>query len=256
MKAERLPIFSQRITGDPHAFDIDKELGRIFIHFLAIKDNGQTGFYPQNIREINDLLERYNLYRDDLLNFVTCANLLANRNGQVHPVWQAAVDTKSVQLVPLRELLKIDNVRPKSGNTVWIVENSGVYSTLLDAVPEAPIICTNGQFTLAALTLIELLVKSEITLKYSSDFDPEGLGMADRLKKKFSRAITLWHMDQHAYELTKPKKSLTLERLHKLNNLQTDTLQKVAYEMKSTKKAGYQEALIDLYIRDLKNNIL
>lgn len=255
-KAERLPIFSQRITGDPHALDVDKELGRIFLHFLVIKNDTSSTSYPQNTREINDLLEHYNLYRDDLLNFVTCANLLAEKDGQIHPVWQAAVDTNSVQLVPLRELLKIDNVRPVSGNTVWIVENSGVYSTLIDSVPHAPIICTNGQFTLASLTLIELLAQSGYTLKYSSDFDPEGLGMADRLMKKFPHVMTLWHMDQRAYYDTKPMRPLTKERLNKLKRLQNATLQEVAAEMISTEKAGYQEALIDLYIRDLKNILL
>ena len=35
-KAERLPIFAQRITGNPHAFDLQTDLGRLFIHILTV----------------------------------------------------------------------------------------------------------------------------------------------------------------------------------------------------------------------------
>src|SRR5690606_16173925 len=101
--------------------------------------------------EINELLESYQIYRDDLLNFVTCANLIAKTVNGIHPVWEAAAIENSVQIVPLRELIAIEKVRPTVGNKVWIVENSGVCSTLLDHELTAPIICTNGQFTLASL---------------------------------------------------------------------------------------------------------
>lgn len=103
---------------------------------------------------------------------------------------------------------------------------------------------------------MELLAQSGYTLKYSSDFDPEGLGMADRLMREFPHAMTLWHMDKEAYYDTKPMRPLTKERLNKSKRLQNVTLQEVAAEMIDTEKAGYQEALINLYIRDLKNSLL
>lgn len=46
--------------------------------------------------------------------------------------------------MPLRELLKIDKVVPAEGSQVYIVENSGVFSSLLDIVPNAPLACTHG----------------------------------------------------------------------------------------------------------------
>src|SRR5690606_17273815 len=39
-QAERLPMFSQRITGDPHAFDLQTDLGRMFIHLLSVHRAG------------------------------------------------------------------------------------------------------------------------------------------------------------------------------------------------------------------------
>src|SRR5690606_15335440 len=42
-EAERLPIFSQRITGDPHAFDVQTDLGRMFLHLLASESVSENG---------------------------------------------------------------------------------------------------------------------------------------------------------------------------------------------------------------------
>src|SRR5690606_29392678 len=132
-------------TGDPHAFDLEQDLGKVFLHVLTVhsKSGEEAIIVPSGTEEINELLQRYHIYRDDLLNFVTCANLYADRSdGEIHPVWSAAVACHSVQIVPLRELVNLKNIYPIKGNDVWIVENSGVCSAILDQVPNAPIICT------------------------------------------------------------------------------------------------------------------
>src|SRR5699024_9472980 len=94
-KVERLPMFSQRVTGDPHAFDLQTDLGRMLIHlfvFLQSEEDDQLiGKVPTSTEEINNVLERFHIYRDDLLNFVTCANLMAETLVGKHPVWEAAV---------------------------------------------------------------------------------------------------------------------------------------------------------------------
>lgn len=254
-KVERLPMFSQRMTGDPHAFDLNRDLGRMFIHLLAVHrfEQGMTDEieFATTTEEINELLESYQIYRDDLLNFVTCANLIAETANGIHPVWEAAATENSVQIVPLRELITIEKVQPASGNIVWIVENSGVCSTLLDQVPTAPIVCTNGQFTLASLLLMDLLVESGCIIYYSGDFDPEGLGMAQRLVERYREAIELWHMDLESYRQTNPIKELTQERLEKLHHIHDERLIEVAEEMRKIGKAGYQEALVDFMLEDV-----
>src|SRR5690625_3956171 len=63
--AERLPLFSQRITSDPHAFDLQTDLGRMFIHVLTVHQSMRET--PMTTEEINSLLQQYNIYRDDLL---------------------------------------------------------------------------------------------------------------------------------------------------------------------------------------------
>ncbi|HLR70820.1 MAG TPA: TIGR02679 family protein [Pseudogracilibacillus sp.] len=258
-EAERLPIFAQRIAGDPHAFDIQQDLGKIFIHLLSVHQGTleaeKTVEIATSIEEINMLLQEYLIYRDDLLNFVTCANLVAATKEGIHPVWEAAAQHQTIQIVPLRELVSLEHVYPVKGRKVWMVENSGVCATLLDHEPHAPIVCTNGQFTLATLTLLDLLAKNDCKLYYASDFDPEGLGMAQRLLERYPNAIYLWHMDTAGYYQSSPTKEISNERLEKLKNITNDRLVEVAMEMKRIGKAGYQEALIPNMLSDIKEAI-
>ncbi|TFJ94289.1 TIGR02679 family protein [Lentibacillus salicampi] len=246
---ERLPMFSQRITGDPHAFDLQTDLGKLWLHLLAVAADIA---HPFSTEAINELLQDFNIYRDDLLNYVTCAGLYAETADGMHPVWKAAVGQNTVQIVPIRELVPLTKIYPSYGSDVWIVENSGVCATLLDYKPDASIVCTNGQFTLAALMLLDRLTESECTLHYAGDFDPEGLGMAQRLLDRYPGGrVQLWHMDGMAYAESNPVKELSEERLEKLNRIEHPRLVEVADLMKAKGKAGYQEALVERMVKDI-----
>jgi len=246
---ERLPMFSQRITGDPHAFDLHAEQGKLWLHLLAV---GADVTFPLTTEDTNELLQNYQIYRDDLLNYVTCAGLYAEADAGMHPVWQSAVKENTVQIVPIRELVKLTNVYPSQGSDVWIVENSGVCGTLLDYKPDVPIVCTNGQFTLAALMLMDKLVESGCFLHYGGDFDPEGLGMAQRLLNRYPEDhVKLWHMDANSYMDSNPAKELSEERLEKLNRIEHADLLEVADAMSRKGKAGYQEALVERMAEDI-----
>nr|WP_231784281.1 TIGR02679 family protein [Lentibacillus sp. JNUCC-1] len=260
--AERLPIFSERITGDPHAFDLHTDLGKMFLHLLTAAESiafkkieaEEFAATPTSTERINELLQTYHIYRDDLLNFVTSSGLLAETDAGIHPVWQAAVQQNTVQIVPLRELTGLKRIYPAKGEKhVWVVENSGVCATLLDHVSHSPIVCTNGQFTLAALILMDRLVDEGCTLFYAGDLDPEGLGMAERLLERYPEgAISLWYMDQEAYRFSNPVKPLSAERLEKLNSITHQTLKPIAKDMSDLGKAGYQESLVHLMTADMK----
>lgn len=241
---ERLPVFGQRILGNPHAFDRTNELGRLLIHALHVK-RGQGGPPPSDTERVNELLLEFKLLRDDIANFVTCANMTAEREGTEHPMWHGAAWMHSVLNVPMRELLNVDRVRPSRGYTVWIVENSGVFSSLLDDVPDAPLVCTHGQFKLAAYRLLDMLVASGCQLKYAGDFDPEGLQMAARLKERYGDKLDYWCMDLESYVASEPSVELAEERLVKLDRVTDVELQDVVEEMKRRGRAGYQEALIE-----------
>lgn len=252
---ERLPLFSQRITRDPHAFDMNTNLGKLLLHLLAVNLNlDESVVLPVDTESINNLLFEYRLLRDDITNYVTCANLLAERESELHPLWVAAVKTESVMNIPLRELLNLTRIYPKNEEKkVWIVENSGVYSSILDEVPSVPLICTHGQFKLAALEMMDLLVDEGVTLYYASDLDPEGLGMAEKLLLRYPEHVKLWKMDVKDYENSLAEARLSEERLKKLSAIGVSELTPVVNEMRKRKQPGYQEALVKEMVEELKS---
>lgn len=254
---ERLPFFSQRTTGNPHYFDSNEVAGRLLLHCMYVDQvlSVNTGaVLPRNAEELNDLLAEYGIIRDDLWNFVTCQGLLASYQNSIHPVWQAAIHTQTVMNVPMKELTKIDQIWPSIGRKVWIVENSSVCSTIMDAVPRASIICTHGQLRMASWQLLDKLVQSNCTLFYSGDLDPEGIVIADRLKKRYQDRVFLWRMDKAAYEKSLSNEDIS-NRLSKLDSISSPEWNELICLMKEVKLAGYQEAIISSLINDIKEII-
>nr|WP_186324763.1 TIGR02679 family protein [Paenibacillus bovis] len=256
-RLERLPLFSQRITRNPHAFDRNSNLGKLWIHVLAVhrQEDGAVSV-PADSEGINNLLLQYNILRDDITNYVTCANLLAETDQGVHPVWEAAASMQIVLNVPLRELVTLTSIYPVNLlGKVWVVENSGVYSSILDEVPHAPLICTHGQFKLAALLLMDRLVENGCELYYAGDFDPEGLSMAARLVERYPEHARLWKMDEASYQRSKADVELASDRMNKLASITNIELAPIVKAMKLNKVAGYQEALVNQMVTDLRREI-
>lgn len=242
----RLPILAQLATGDPHAFDSKNIAGKLLVHAVYSLSK-QPVNYPKTREEQVDLLGDLKIIQDDLWNFVTFQGLLGYEQKELHPLWQAAVATKSAVNMPMRHLVSITKVRPAIGKRVYIVENSSVASTLMDAHPKAPIICTHGQLRMASWRLLDLL-SSEIELYYSGDLDPEGLRIAQHISNRYSERVHLWRMDEACYHLGMTGE-LTAKRLSNLQSL--TILPTITEQMKRYKKVSYQEAWVDWLIADI-----
>jgi len=254
---ERLPFFAQRTTGNPHYFDHNEAAEKLLLHCMYVDEvqkGNKDAVMPKSMEELNELLNEYGLLRDDLWNFVTCQGLLAAKGKEEHPVWQAAVATKSVLNMPMKELAKVDHIWPAIGEKVWIVENSSVCSTIMDALPYAPMVCTHGQLRAASWELLDRLVHSKCTLFYSGDIDPEGILIADRLKKRYKDQVILWRMDAEAYETSLSNEDIS-DRLAKLDRINAPEWTELIKHMNTTKKAGYQEALISSLISDIRQSL-
>lgn len=256
-KFERLPFFSQRVTGNPHFFDNQELASKLLHHFMYVdlmRRGRDINGMPRTVEELNDVLSEFGILRDDLWNFVTCQQLRAKCGEVDHPVWKAACESGTVMNVPMKELIKIDGVRPHNGDKVWIVENSSVSSTVMDAVLDAPIVCTHGQLRMASWRLLDLLVAAETTLYYSGDLDPEGIVIADRLKRRYGAKLVLWRMDVDSYRTSLSSEDVA-SRLNKLQAIESVEWTPVIEEMKKTGKAGYQEALATQMIEDIKRGM-
>lgn len=254
----RLPVFAQKMTKNPHAFDRTENLGKLFIHLLAVKraiSKNKKVIVPTTSEDISELLLEYNILRDDITNDVTIANLLADTTiSNKHKIWEAACETNSVLNVPIRELLDLKSLYPHTGRKeVWIVENSGIFSSLLDAVPTVPLMCTHGQFKLAVWKALDLLVEHNCHLYYSGDLDPEGVGMADRLCRRYPNHVKLWKMNAESYaKALSEEEQISAVRLKKLSKVKHAELQEVKKLMLQVKSPGYQEALLEEMIVELK----
>lgn len=259
---ERLPLFAQGITKDPHGFDINTEQGRLLLSALqCIRESKERDFQyvtSPSAEQINEILQFFNLVRDDIQNFVTCAGIIAcSAEGHALPLWEVAWKNKNVLNIPLRELVKVRKCFPgNKQRKVFVVENSGVFSALLDYLKSKkedlpPLICTHGQFKLATLMLLDKLAENNSIIYYAGDFDPEGLQMAQRLALRYPNGLKLWHYTVEDYEKAISENRLKTSRLKKLNSILVSELLPVKKKILEIGKAGYQEELVDDMAKDI-----
>ena len=238
---KRLPVFSSQITKNPHGFDLGTFGGNMFFNALCT---------VYDIKEPEGSLERAQVYYragiliDEISNFVTVSGLLAFQGKSCDPVWKAALETKQVLQVPLLNLSKIDGVESPI-KKVFVIENPGVFGTIIDKNLFPPMVCTFGQPKLSGIVLLDLLTESGTDIFYSGDFDPEGLQIADSLWRRYGHRFKLWYYDVEDYKKSMSRKTLSEKRLSILENINCPGLQEVAEAMRTVKKAGYQELLID-----------
>ncbi len=267
---QRLSVFAYQITGNPHGFDLNTETGRHLVNALQVIRSAQENEYDviaaPNAEEVTDILDYYGLIRDDVLNFVTCTGIVGfDHYLRPLPVWQAACQSGTVLNVPLREMLKVGMCRPASvvevqgeGPVVFVVENSGVFSAVLDhfdGSAHPPMVCTHGQFRLAALQLLDKLTEDS-NIYYSGDFDPEGLQMAQKLVKRYGDKVKLWHFAVEDYQQCLSPEEISVTRLQKLSQINIRQLKPVKDRMKSLSRAGYQEQLIQRLVRDIRRALI
>jgi len=303
-KIERLPIFARRITKDPHGFDSNSDTGRLLIQALKILDSEVDERDPLTLpltgtEELTELYYSFGLLRDDLWNFVTCTGITATaadaENQPLRYLSEAYLQNVTLNL-PLREVVRIGNAYPglptlencetnvprpdlnssssgarwtdESAKVVFVVENSGVFSALLDRFREyceeegrvesanPPLICTHGQFKLASLLLLDKLVASGTILYYSGDFDPEGLLMMERLLLRYPSQAKPWHYTLADYQLAHSEQVISPQRLKQLDRVVSPELVPLKEEILRTGRAGYQEGILSELWRDVKGTEL
>lgn len=253
----KLPVFAHRITSNPHAFDSNGLTGQLLFmmlyHQYAEAESAQAmnGFLSKAELE-NEIYGLFKIIKDDIMNFTAVNGLVAYRGEDPIAMWQDACLDRIPWNVPVRQLLDISWIRPGKGKQIFLIENSGVYSILLDAFPDCPMVCTNGQFRYAVWLLLERIPDEGITLYYSGDFDPEGLLMADTLKRRYGEKLQLIGMTTDHYLASKPAAEVDDKRLQKLKRVQSGELLGLADLMAEKKVAGYQEGILDALLDEIR----
>lgn len=246
-----IPIFAAQVSGNPHFFDSGTLAEKLLILFLKDYVNGAYSSKSYSLEEKNQLLYDAGLLRDDLSNYTLTYGIVAeDLQGDMHKGIQGFVDRNEPVQLTLLTVSRLAKVQPKAGKKVYIVENPAVFSSLTEAVPDVALICGNGQIRMATLALLDLF-EEDVEFWYAGDFDPEGLMIAQRLRKRFGKRLHFWNYKKCYYEQYSSNVKLDAQRKKKLERIDEEELLEIRDAIQRCGYAAYQEMLIPEYVKEL-----
>lgn len=246
---ENIALFSAINTRDSHFFDNDKFTGRLFIKaisFILNKDD------PKDINEINELYYEVGILKDEISNHTTIYGLNAfNRdNSEVKAVNNFNIWREPLQ-ISISNLLKIDYLE-SINNTVFIFENPAVFHKILKVNGDnISLICTSGQLNLSSYIVLNKIINLK-KIYYAGDFDPEGLMIAYKIKKRYKNKVKFLNYTKESYINTMSNNIIEEKSMSQLNKINCIELDEVIRELRINKRAAYQELLIDEYLDLIK----
>ena len=246
---ENIAVFSAVNTKDSHFFDIDKFTGRLFIKAISFILNKDE---PKDINEINELYYEVGILKDEISNHTTIYGLNAfNRdNSEVEAVNNFNIWNEPLQ-ISISNLLKIDYLE-SINNTVFIFENPAVFHKILKMSDDnISLICTSGQLNLSSYIVLNK-IRNLKNIYYAGDFDPEGLMIAYKIKKRYKEKVKFLNYTRESYINTMSNNIIEEKSMSQLNKINCSELDEVINELRINKRAAYQELLIDEYLDLIK----
>ena len=246
---ENIAVFSAVNTKDSHFFDSDKFTGRLFIKaisFILNKDD------PKDINEINELYYEVGILKDEISNHTTIYGLNAFNmdSSEVKAVNSFNLWKEPLQ-ISISNLLKIDYFEAIN-NTVFIFENPAVFHKILKVNGDnISLICTSGQLNLSSYIVLNK-IRNLKNIYYAGDFDPEGLMIAYKIKKRYKDKVKFLNYTRESYINTMSNNIIEEKSMSQLNKINCIELDEVIRELRINKRAAYQELLIDEYLDLIK----
>lgn len=249
---QSLSVFATIMTKDPHYFDQGINL-LLLIKFLKFHFKIESDL--TSIQK-NELLLQAGLLKESILNDCTIFNIKAiDLKKQSHQALEYFFNLKQSFNIHLDNILQIEKFY--GVKSILIIENPSVFQYLLEQIKfqkiqDIALICTHGELNFAAYQIIDKLNFSDIKLFYAGDFDPEGILIAQRLKQRYKNEISFVCYEKKYYLKAISNKKISNVRLQKLHKC----IEKEFFEIKQLllqyQLCGYQEALIDDYLKILK----
>ena len=249
---ENIAVFSAVNTKDSHFFDNDKFTGRLFIKAISFILNKDE---PKDINEINELYYEVGILKDEISNHTTIYGLNAfNRdNSEVKAINSFNIWKEPLQ-ISISNLLKIDYLEAIN-NTVFIFENPAVFHKILKMSDDnISLICTSGQLNLSSYIVLNK-IRNLKNIYYAGDFDPEGLMIAYKIKKRYKEKVKFLNYTKESYINTMSNNIIEEKSMSQLNKINCSELDEVINELRINKRAAYQELLIDEYLDLIKKVI-
>lgn len=242
-KRELLAVFAAQVTGNPHYFDEGEPAEKCLSSYLKwkLKKERRTGL--SNAEYKNRIYFEAGILKDELSNDVLTYGLHAwKENGEIHSGIEGFFKCKEPLKLTLKTLGGLGKITGEA--EIYMVENPAVFSRLVEKYPDRTILCGNGQPKFSVFVLLDKLVPSS-TIYYAGDFDPEGLQIAQNLKKRYTEHFILWKYEAEYYQKYKSEVQLDDRRIRKLDKIDLPELQEIKEAMRREKYAAYQEAMIE-----------
>ena len=248
-KKELLAVFAAQAAGNPHFFDDNTLAGNLLTAFL--RDYFRFG-YEDDLSEAENrskVLFKAGLIKDTLSNDVIAYGIRGRCvDGSLHQGMEGFLHQKEPVKLSLLTLANLEETFTNSvDRRVYIVENPAVFSILTSRFPEKAFICSYGQIRRAVFMLLDLFDKNTV-FSYAGDFDPEGLLIAERLKKRYGERLIFWKYETDIYLKYMSEEKLTKQRIKKLDGVRDATLLKIAELMREEGRAAYQESMLEEYV--------
>ena len=248
-KKELLAVFATQAAGNPHFFDDNTLAGNLLTAFL--RDYFRFG-YEDDLSEAenrSNVLFKAGLIKDTLSNDVIAYGIRGRCvDGSLHQGMEGFLHQKEPVKLSLLTLANLEETFTNSvDRRVYIVENPAVFSILTSRFPEKAFICSYGQIRRAVFMLLDLFDKNTV-FSYAGDFDPEGLLIAERLKKRYGERLAFWKYEPEMYLKYMSEEKLTKQRIKKLDGVRDATLLKIAELMREEGRAAYQESMLEEYV--------
>jgi len=248
-KKELLAVFAAQAAGNPHFFDDNTLAGNLLTAFL--RDYFRFG-YEDDLSEAENrskVLFKAGLIKDTLSNDVIVYGIRGRCvDGSLHQGMEGFLHQKEPVKLSLLTLANLEETFTNSiDRRVYIVENPAVFSILTSRFPEKAFICSYGQIRRAVFMLLDLFDKNTV-FSYAGDFDPEGLLIAERLKKRYGERLAFWKYEPEMYIKYMSEEKLTKQRIKKLDGVRDATLLKIAELMREEGRAAYQESMLEEYL--------
>ena len=248
-KKELLAVFAAQAAGNPHFFDDNTLAGNLLTAFL--RDYFRFG-YEDDLSEAENrskVLFKAGLIKDTLSNDVIAYGIRGRCvDGSLHQGMEGFLHQKEPVKLSLLTLANLEETFTNSvDRRVYIVENPAVFSILTSRFPEKSFICSYGQIRRAVFMLLDLFDKNTV-FSYAGDFDPEGLLIAERLKKRYGDRLIFWKYEPEMYIKYMSEEKLTKQRIKKLDGVRDAALLKIAELMREEGSAAYQESMLEEYV--------
>lgn len=243
-----LAVFAAMTTGNPHFFDEGTVAEKLLTLFLQDMLDEELKSDEPLAREKMKLYEKAGILRADVSNDVLVYGIRAkNGRGDYHAGIEGFLKMQEPVRLTLLTVSELEAAFAQCGHLVYVVENPAVFSVLIKKYPDAAVICGNGQLRLAVLALMDLF-DNETIFCYAGDFDPEGLQIAQRLKKRYQKRLCLWNYNVELYHKYLSDVTLNSTRLKKLDTIDVEELSEIKRAMLLAKKAVYQETMLSEYV--------